>query len=164
MFIPQQFDIDKCLTNFSAEQWVRQLVVRMNHAIADTYIREEKTKSTQIKDEQFEELPINANCLVYFPQPVGESKKFYQAWKGKFRVIRKIGTNTYEVCSTDHPKKSFLCHRERLRLLPTYGKSPKDFINDAPREKKGVEDPRDDQEVATGKAKRMPRVNYTKFF
>ena len=164
MFIPQQFDIEKCLTNFSAEQWVRQLVVRMNHAIADTYIREEKTKSTPIKDEQFEELPINANCLVYFPQPVGESKKFYQAWKGKFRVIRKIGKNTYEVCSTDHPKKSFLCHRERLRLLPAYGRQPTDFQTHTAREKEEIKDNNDDLEVATGKNRRVPRVDYTKFY
>ena len=161
MFIPEQFDIAKCVTSFSADQWVRQLVVRMNHAIADIYIREESTKSTPIKEQQFEELPIDSNCLVYFPQPVGESKKFYQAWKGKFKVKRKIGTNTYEVCSTDQPQKSFLCHRERLRLLPTYG-TPATNFKTASREKKGENEIDPDETI--GKTRRVPRVDYKKYF
>ena len=88
----------------------------MHYAIGDLYIKQSNSKDTE-PSEKVEQIPVNAQVVVYHPQTVGEVGKLYQGWKGLFRIKKAVDKNVYIVFPEDQPRKELLVHRERLRIL-----------------------------------------------
>ena len=118
-FIPKTFNYEESIQNFNGELWAKALTVRMNHAIADLYRNQDKSKSTNVSEE-VKCIALGTRVLVYHEQPAGVCGKLYQKWKGLYVIKRQIDRYTYIVYPETAPRKELLVHRERIRILGSF--------------------------------------------
>ena len=113
-FIPQTFDYDESQASFDGVKWTRNLSVKMHFAIADNYIRQERSKIHD-NDDQVECIPQGTCVLMFHNQPKQTCNKLYQAWRGNFAVKRFIVKDIVfpeQLLIIEH-----IVHRSRLRPL-----------------------------------------------
>ena len=123
-------------TKLRSTGWSRAAYVKMARAISDNYMTEQVAKLHKLNKTEGskppEQLKPGDRVLRYFNQPPGASAKFWRSWKGIFIVKEVIDANTYLVTSEDLPRKKFICHRHRLRLLgPMYTTKTADMVQAA---------------------------------
>ena len=55
--------------------------------------------------------------LLYFPQPIGEVKSFFQNWKTSFKVVKKLDVDSYFIPSETDQRKQYIVYRSRLKPI-----------------------------------------------
>ena len=95
----------------------------MNHKLLlDSIFDLERTR----KNDNFKppvDLPIGQKVLMYFPQPVGETKLF-QNWKSIFKIVKKLDNDSYLVSSENDPRKTYIVYRGRLKPVGSIEEQP----------------------------------------
>ena len=118
------------IDNYDRKQWCKWHSVRMAKFLESIYKRD-----VQLKEERYMRLKtssgggtsndekgntlirIGAEVLIEFPQPVGESKKLYQPWKGVYIVVKQLDKNSYLVGLKGSRRRHFVVSSRRMRVI-----------------------------------------------
>ena len=78
------------------------------------FTTQERQKSESITSTPLE---VGQPILIFTEMPVGASAKFYNSWKGKYRIKRRADVDSYVVTREGDGRKEFLVHRSRIRPI-----------------------------------------------
>ena len=124
------------IDEFSKKQWAKWHSVRMTKFLENIYKRDVQLKLDRyerLKKKNGEEtsndesrntlIRIGSEVLIEFPQPVGETGKLYNPWKGLFIVVKQLDKNTYLVGHAENSRRHFQVHRKRMRVVNNSNKA-----------------------------------------
>jgi hypothetical protein len=101
-------------SDFVANNWADIRSFKMMKCVGDLYSHLSVEKSESLT---LDSLELGQEVLIYTEQPVGESAKFFQNWKGHFVIKKKVDHNVYIVHQINDPRKEYMVHRKRIRPL-----------------------------------------------